>query len=404
MLDDAQSLPITRRFASRTAIGAVRTAWRPSLNWRLAWRNLAHDRVRLAITVVGVTFSVVLMALQLALLIGFAATSSSLIDRSQADFWIVPKGTRNVDQSADLTERRRYQALAVPGVASAEQLLVKFLPWKRPDGGVEVVVVVGVDPEHPAVSPWNFVAGSIASLKTPDGIVIDDLYAKKLGIDRIGETVEINGHRARVAGFTHGIRAFTQSPYIFAALKTAQTLADLPADRSTYVLVRADRGDDLARLRGDLRARFPDLDVKTASAFSWQTRGYWLLTTGAGVALVLAAGLGLIVGVVIVAQTLYAATVERLPEYATLRAMGADNSYLHHVILKQSTFGAAIGYALGMLITGVTLLLARNSVAALQLPWPVVFLLALVTLLMCSGGAVISIRKVLHIDPAMVFK
>lgn len=400
MLDDAQSLPTTRRVAA----SAGRVAWRPSLNWRLAWRNLAHDRIRLAITVIGVTFSVVLMALQMALLIGFATTSSSLIDRSKADFWIVPKGTRNVDQSADLSERRRYQALALPDVASAEQLLVKFLPWKRPDGGVEIVIVVGVDPKHPAVVPWNFVTGSVGSLKTPDGIVIDELYAKKLGIDRLGETVEINGHRVRIAGFTSGIRAFTQSPYIFAALKTAQTLADFPSDRSTYVLVKASKDADFSRLGAELRDRFPDLEILSASTFSWRTRGYWLLTTGAGVALVIAAVLGLVVGIVIVTQTLYAATVERLPEYATLRAMGADNAYLHRVILKQSTFGAVLGYGLGMIITGIVMVMARDSVAALLLPWPVVLALAVVTFLMCSGGAVISIRKVLRIDPAMVFK
>ena len=378
--------------------------WRPSLNWRLAWRNLARDRVRLAITVVGVTFSVVLMALQLALLIGFAVTSSSLIDRASADFWIAPKGTRDVDQSGGLTERRRYQALALPGVAAAEKLIVQFVSWKRPDGGVETVIVVGVDPNHPGVAPWNFVVGSVDSLKMPDGVVIDELYAQKLGVHRVGETVEINGHRARIAGITSGIRAFTQSPYIFAGFKTAQRLAGFAEDRATYVLVTAQSADDLNGLQQNLERRFPGFDVWAASDFSWQTRKYWLLTTGAGVALVIAAALGLVVGIVIVAQTLYAATVERLPEYATLRAMGADNRYLHRVILKQSLIGASIGYGLGMLITGIALAMARDGTAALLLPWPVIVALAMTTFLMCSGGALISIRKVLKIDPAMVFK
>ena len=400
MVDD------TERLASPGLVAPVfrASAWRPSLNWRLAWRNLARDRVRFAITVVGVTFSVVLMALQLALLIGFAVTSSSLIDRASADFWIAPKGTRDVDQSGDLTERRRYQALALPGVTAVEKLIVKFVPWKRPDGGVETVIVVGVDPDHPAVVPWNFVSGSIDSLKTPDGIVIDELYARKLGVDRLGETVEINGHRARVAGITSGIRAFTQSPYIFAGFKTAQTLAELPADRATYVLVSARSGTNLNGLQQRLEQRFPGFDVWTASAFSWQTRKYWLFTTGVGVALVIAAILGLVVGIIIVAQTLYAATVERLAEYATLRAMGAGNPYLHRVILKQSTVGAGLGYGLGMLITGAAIVAARNGTAALLLPWPVVLALAVLTFLMCSGGALISIRKVLKIDPVMVFK
>ena len=400
MVDDTESIPAPR--LAGPALDAP--PWRPSLNWRLAWRNLARDRVRLAITIVGVTFSVVLMALQLALLIGFAVTSSSLIDRATADFWIAPKGTRDVDQSGDLTERRRYQALALRGVAAAEKLIVHFVPWKRPDGGVETVIVVGVDPNHPAIAPWNFIAGSVESLKMPDGIVVDELYAEKLGVRHIGDAVEINGHRARVAGITSGIRAFTQSPYVFAGFKTAQGFAGLASDRATYVLVTAALGTDLADLQHSLINRFPGFDVWKASAFSWQTRKYWLLTTGAGVALLIAAGLGLVVGIVIVAQTLYAATVERLPEYATLRAMGAGNRFLHRVILKQSSVGAAIGYGIGMLITGVAIVMVRDGTAALLLPWPVVIGLAVVTFLMCAGGALISIRRVLKIDPVMVFK
>ena len=349
-------------------------------------------------------FSVVLMALQSALLIGFAITSSSLIDHAHADFWITPKGTRDVDQSSDLTERRRYQALAVPEVVSAQKLIVKFAPWKRPDGGVETVIVVGIDPDHPAVAPWNFETGSIDALRIPNGIVIDRLYAEKLGIERLGETVEINAHRARVAAFTSGIRAFTQAPYIFASLKTAQTMTEMPTDRVTYIVVTAKAGAELATIEQALQRRFPDFDVWRASSFAWQTRKYWLLTTGAGVALVIAAVLGLIVGIVIVAQTLYSATVERLPEYATLRAMGAWHDYLHRIILKQSSLGAGLGYGLGMLVTGLAMVAARDGTAALLLPWQAVLALGVITFLMCGSGAIISIRKVLKIDPVMVFK
>lgn len=400
MFDDLEGLTRSDDFQP----GPTKRRSRTSLNWQLAWRNLTRDRVRFTITVVGVGFSVVLMALQTALLIGFALTSSSLIDRAGADFWIVPKGTRNVDQSSDITVRRRYQALATPGVASVGKMIVRFMPWKRPDGGVEIINIVGIDPNAPAVKPWNFVIGSVQSLKIPDGIVIDRLYAHKLGINRIGEVIEINGHRVRVVGLTSGVRAFTQAPYVFTAFKTAQAIIGMPADRLSYLLVKAKPGADLANLHRRLDRRFPELDVWKASAFSWQTRKYWLLTTGAGAGLVIAAGLGLIVGIVIVAQTLYAATVERLPEYATLRAMGAGHRYLQRVVLKQSSLGAVFGYGVGMTVAGTVIYLARNGSAALILPWPIMLSLGVITLLMCSCGAIVSIRNLRKVDPAMVFK
>ncbi len=49
----------------------------------LAWRNLVHDKVRLLVTVTGVVFAVVLIVVQLGLFLGFATTTSSLIDRSR---------------------------------------------------------------------------------------------------------------------------------------------------------------------------------------------------------------------------------------------------------------------------------------------------------------------------------
>lgn len=400
MLDEAQEAAAQAWPAPTEGRGG----WRPSISFRLALRNLARDRVRLAITVTGVTFSVVLMALQAALLIGFAVTSSAIVDHASADIWIAPKGTRNVDQTGDIGEAVRYRALALPEVAAATKMIVRFLPWKRPDGGIEAAIVVGIDPLHPAVLPWNFVAGSAAALRLPDGIVIDTLYAQKLGVSRIGELVEIDGHRARVVGLTQGIRTFTQAPYVFASYETAQTIAGLADDRTSYVLVTARPGADRTRLRDALARLFPDCDVSDAAQFSRQTRTYWLLTTGAGAALVIAAFLGLVVGIIIVTQTLYAATVERIKEYATLRAMGAGNGYLRGIILKQSFLSAALGYGIGMAVAEAAVLLARDATAALVLPWPVAAALLVVTFGMCSCGALISVRKVLRIDPAIVFK
>ncbi|MEJ0070372.1 MAG: ABC transporter permease [Pseudomonadota bacterium] len=169
------------------------------------------------------------------LLFGFATTASGLVDRAGADIWIASRGTPNVDQAMPITERRRFQALAIPGVVAATKYLVQFAQWQRPDGGSETVNLVGFDPEQGTGGPWNVVEGSIDALKLPDSIIVDQLYRQKLGITRLGQTVEINGHRARVVGFSAGIRAFTQSPYVFTAFKTAQTYAGWPRTRpSSY--------------------------------------------------------------------------------------------------------------------------------------------------------------------------
>jgi len=370
----------------------------------LAWRNLSHDRARFVVTLVGVLFAVLLMGVELGLLLGFARTTSGLVDHTDADLWITPAGTTNVDIAGRLDERRRFEALAVSGVAQVDQLMMQFAFWRKPDGGTESVSVVGFNLATGQGRPWNLVEGTIEDLQQDDAVIIDRLYAAKLGVTARGQTVEINNRRARVVGFTAGIRTFTQSPYVFTTHRNAQRLTFFRPDQTTYLLVRLHPGADAAAVRDALQTRLGRVDVWFAEDFARAAQRYWLITTGAGSALLLAALLGLVVGIVIVGQTLYATTVDRLPEYATLRAMGAPNRYLYRVILKQAAISAVFGFAGGMVLVGGVVLASAGSTVAVAMPPGLVAVLALLTLCMCALGALVSIRRVTRIDPTSVFQ
>jgi len=381
-----------------------RSAFGIGMQSLIAWRNLSHERVRLVITLVGVAFSVALIAIQLGLLVGFAETASSIVDLAGADVWIAARGTRNVDEAVEISERALYRASSTPGVAAADPYIVHFAAWKRPDGGSESVNLVGFDLERGVGAPWNLVEGSVQDLKQPDAVIVDVVYKERLGISRVGETVEINRHRARIVGFTQGIRAFTQSPYVFTSLQNARAFSGYPGDELTYVLVRTTAGANPSAVRTTLAGRLPVYDVWSADGFSAQTRYYWLFTTGAGIALVIGALLGLIVGAVIVGQTLYANTIERLPEYGMLRAMGASGRYLHAIVVRQAAISAVFGSAIGLLITLALVHAARLSTVALVLPLPLAIGVAAVTVMMCVGAALVSIRKLTRLDPAELFQ
>lgn len=370
----------------------------------LAIRNLVHDRVRLIVTLTGVVFAVVLIMTQLGLFLGFAATTSSLIDQSRADIWVVPKGTRNVDQAAALSERRRYQALSTPGVAAAELFITEFVRWQKPDGGMETVLVVGFEPDSALTGPWNVVAGTVGDLKRPGTVLVDELYAEKLGVTVLGQIIEMQDKRARVIGLTHGIRSFTQSPYVFASLKSAREYARLRSDQAKHVLVKLVKGADVAAIKAELAARLPGVDVYTAREFSDRTRFYWMFTTGAGLALLVASFVGLIVGFVVVAQTLYATTIDHLREFGTLRAIGAGRRYINSVVIKQALISAVAGYGIGLALFLFGRYVAGAAAPAISLPWQLALVVAALTLVMCVGAALVCIRKVMTLDPAMVFK
>jgi putative ABC transport system permease protein len=207
-----------------------------------------------------------------------------------------------------------------------------------------------------------------------------------------------------VVGFTSGIRTFTTAPAVFTTFKRAQDFSGLDADRTDYILVKAAPGADLEQVKRDILARLDGVDVHTVREFANITRAYWLFGTGAGVTVLIAAGLGLIVGVVVVAQTLYATTMDHLREFGTLKAIGASNGYIYRIIVKQAVIAALIGYGAGIAISFFAVWKARNAAAALLLPWEMAVALLALTVAMCVGASLVSIHKATGIDPAMVFR
>ena len=372
----------------------------------LARRNLFHDRVRFAVTLTGIVFALVLIIVQFGLFLGFTTTTSNNIDHSKADLWVVFHGVGYFDTGRSFSERKFYQVLETPGVAEAEKYMQNFARWKRPDGRVENIQIIGVRPGSSMGQPWNLVEGSLDGLKQEDSVIIDDLYREKLGVHRIGDRVEIGDHRARVVGFTHGIRSFTTSPFVYATFKQSLDYTNPVSaeDGVAYILVRAAPGMNPADLQKALRKRLADVDVYTTPEFSRRTQFYWMFTTGAGLAVLTAALMGLVVGIAVVAQTIYAATVDHIREYGTLKAMGATNLYLYSVLIEQAVWSAVLGYALALVVAHFIVSASEKGGALILMPLEMKAGMLVLAVVMCVIAALVSINKVTKLDPAMVFR
>jgi putative ABC transport system permease protein len=371
---------------------------------KLAWRNLFHDKIRFSVTLTGIVFAIVLVAVQVGIFLGFTSATSANIDNTDADLWVTAQGNTYYESGFPYSERKLYQVLATPGVARAEKYIIWFTDWKKPDGGKEVVLIVGFDLASRMGGPWSVTTGDIRDLHSDDTVFVDELYREKLGVTHLGQRVEITGRRARVAGYTRGIRSFTTSPYVYTSFKNAQDYAGLKEDQTCYIVVKAAPGTDIAALQRALRQRIADVDVYTRGEFSRKTQFYWMFTTGAGVAILIAAVMGLIVGVVIVAQTIYATTMDHLREFGTLKAMGASNRYIYRVIIQQAVISAVIGYALAMVVTMFVVRGSQEGGAEIRMPLEMGLAMFFVAVGMCVAASIVSINKVTSLDPALVFK
>ena len=370
----------------------------------LAMRNLFHDRIRLIVTLVGILFSIVLVAVQLGLYLGAKRMIVDMIDNARGELWITTFGAKSFEEGGIiLTPRERHSALAASGVKAVIPLVVSFAEWRKPEGGSTNAVLVGTDPEDGGLAPWNVVEGQASAMSAPDAVLVDRSYLQDLGITGIGDTAQIEQGRVRVRALTDGIRSFTMAPYVFTTLNRARALLGMPSESSSFFLVQLQPGADLETVRADLKSRLNGTEVLAKAEFRQRSLDQWLFSTGAGVALIGGAILGLIVGVVIVAQTLYSSTKDHLNEFATLRALGSSSGYIIKVILAQAALSAVIGYILGMALSMVVVAFSgQTALPILMTPGLAMFLFA-ITLGMCAISAVSAIVKVTKIDPAMVF-
>jgi putative ABC transport system permease protein len=219
----------------------------------------------------------------------------------------------------------------------------------------------------------------------------------------MGASAEIRDQKVQVTAVTKGIRSFTTTPFVFTGIDRARAYTGVSSDKASYFLVRVTPGFDVEGVRRRLQTNLSDVEVLTTAEFRNRSRSFWLFGTGAGAALFGGALLGVIVGTVIVAQTLYSSTKDHLDEFATLRAIGSSGTYIYMVIIWQALLSAIIGFcgaaAIGAAVTRMT---AESALPIVVTPALTVGLLVL-TIVMCVASAIAAIAQVMRIDPAMVF-
>jgi putative ABC transport system permease protein len=268
------------------------------------------------------------------------------------------------------------------------------------------VAVVGCDPASMLGNAWTMKQGEARAIREPDAVVIDTLDTHKLGNVKVGDMLEINGKRARVAGLSNGIVGFTTNPYVFTTMERARRdyTVGVPAGHCSYYLVKCKPGTDVNALCRKIQERVPQLDAHPKETLGLLAMHYWLMRTGIGLSFGLAALLGLLVGVAVVAQTLYGSVTERLREFATLKALGASEGTLLSFLMAQASGVAATGALLGLLVSWLLSLVLSTPRAAIILTWEVAALSALMIFAVCLVAAWLPYRRLRAVDPASVLR
>jgi putative ABC transport system permease protein len=370
---------------------------------RIALKSLLHDRSKAGAALAGVAFATTLLLVQSGVYLGFLETSAGLISRFGGDVWVMARGTPALEFGDPLSPSARRLAQSSACVTRARALVMTLVQFRNADGEARTLSLIGFDPLQ-ARLPWTMTTGLPMDLLGPNRVTIDDLDLDQFRIDGdpMGATFEVSGQTLRVAGLTHGIRSFTLSPFTFTNLDTSRRLLGLGENEAHYWVLDVPDRACAAEVMAQVNAH-PDLEALTTADFRARSEHRWVVGSGAGAALGFTALLGLVVGLVIVAQTLFTITREHLRELGTLKALGALDGEIVGFVAWQAAWLAAVGGLLGMAIA-FAVSRAVSHFLLVRLSGSLLTVGALVIAAMCALASVSSIRKVLRLEAAEVFK
>ncbi len=370
----------------------------------LARSSLIHEWRRYLAAVLAVSFSGLLVLVQVALLLGMFGTVSSYVDHSTADVWMGYRNTESVDLGRSISDSNKVFLYQHPKVRKVERVLMGFGDWRRSDGAVISVYLVGVDPAQNGMMLAKKIPVHLRSvLYQPDAVLVDEADVEKLGA-HLGAVTEINGRRVRVAGVVSGMRAIGGANVI-ASMRTTENLMDPGgslAQWATYFIASLQPGSNVKQVVRELEPKGlrSAYSVWDSVGFSLQSQLYWLLESGAGAASGFASLLGIMVGVLITSQTLRGAILSSLKEYATLRALGVSLGSLRMVVLEQSFWIGMVGLIITSLATLLIDWLAQQAFVAIAFPFWLLAAVALMMLAIAMGSGLLSVRPLFKAEPA----
>jgi putative ABC transport system permease protein len=370
-------------------------------------QTLWHERARYTSGVLAVAFSAVLIALQCGLLLGLFKITSIPIDNTSADIWVGSTAVPSVDLGKPIPISYTTRLSGIDGVSMPELYIANFATFTKPTGGTELCFLLGSKLDDDAAGAATLLTKEQReSLTMMDAIVVDESDLKRLALDSVSGKPKINGKEVNLVGTVKGLKSLA-APWVFCSLPTARKLMGplLPAGHVTYLLARCDSPQRAKQVADELRAHYAsDMVVYSTDEFSTTSRWYWLTRTKAGLAIGYAALLGLLVGAVITAQTLYSATTANAKEFAILLALGIPRWRISLMVLMQSFWVGVIGISIAYPCCLGLRYLAMQFNTDVDLRWEVLLGTAVITVSMALIAGLFALRSVRQIEPMSLLR
>jgi putative ABC transport system permease protein len=397
--------------------------------YRYAIKMLFGDSAKFYGILLGLGFASLLIAQQASIFVGLMSRTFAFVGGvGHIDLWVFDPTQSFVDEPKPLRATALDRVRGVTGVAWAAPIYKGLLVATLPDGRRQVCNVIGIDDDTLAGGPAVIVAGSLSDLRQPDAVMVqvessqqNMLFPAELAVGampapgqvldpnlpkrpvQIGDIVELNEHRARVVGLVKCAETFSPGPTVYTVYSRAITYAPPSRRMMSAVLVSAAEGVNPDALAQRIRDE-TGLQAMNPWDYSMRTLGYWMRETGIPINFGIAIALGFFVGVAIAGQMFYNFTLDNLRYFGAFKAMGASSRTLLGMVALQALVAGVLGLGLGLGAVSAFGLNAAGGKLAFKMLWQIPLIAAGAVLIICIFASVVSMWKVLRLDPADVFK
>jgi putative ABC transport system permease protein len=376
---------------------------------------LVGDRAKYFGIIMGLTFASLLITQQAAIFVGLMTrTFGAITDLSLPAIWVMDSKVQFIDDIKPLQDTQLLRVRGVSGVDWAVPLYKGLLKARLDNGTFQTCNVLGLDDASLIGGPPIMIQGKLADLRRSEAVIVDEAGAKdklahvapdgktKVPL-KVGDTLELNDHRAVVVGLCRVTRTFQSQPVIYTTYSRATLFAPRERKLLSFVLVKPKDGVPAQEVCDRITAA-TGLAAYTKSGFKKLTVQYFMKNTGIPINFGIAIVLGFIVGTAIAGQTFYNFTLDNLRHFGALKAMGTSNGTLLRMILIQAVTVGTIGYGVGVGLASAFGFATRNSELSFLLPWWLLVFSAGAVTLICVASSLVSMRKVMRLEPAIVFK
>jgi len=375
----------------------------------IALRMLTGDRAKYLGLIFAIAFSTFLLENQTSIFAGIMArTGNQIADVTEASVWVMDPATQYFEETKPLKDTDLSRVRGVAGVDYAVRLF-KGQPVARTEAGrFSMAVVMGLDDATLIGAPRRMVMGSWERLWEPNSIVIDRAGYQLLFGDetpRLGRTLEMNDHLVRIVGISDALAPFASFPVIHARYSEAVNFQGRERSQMAFVLAQPQAGVSAKELARRISEE-TGLKARSRDEFRWDCVRYYMAHTGIPVNFGITIAIALVIGLVVSGQTFYLFTVENLRQFGALKAIGVTNGRLVGMILLQALTVGFIGYAIGTGMAAVFFEAFSRKIATrgIILMWQNAVGVGVLMFLVVVAASLLSIRKVLVLEPAAVFR